>query len=233
MATLDTPSSSDDLYDARDDEVSAYRPLFQGDVLSDVVLAEFGDELKTIMVLSHPCSIRQGPTLRDRITVAPVDARPTRISNKTWADSYFALMPLPGLFPTEDDSPFRYVDFNQVTSMRSEALRSGRRVACLSEYGVQLLQQRHVFHYTRVLVDLPTIHRALAPTFIEMELEQDWVEATVGAASCAADAIVRASTAFQDYLGPASSERRSLLKDPARRSIVVSETRKEIRKRFG
>jgi hypothetical protein len=69
-----------------------------------------------------------------------------------------------------------------------------------------------------------------------MELEQDWIEAADGAESgeeARSTAVSRASAAFQEYLGPGSSERRSLLKDPARRSIVVSETRKEIKRRFG
>jgi hypothetical protein len=120
MATLDAPSVSDDLYDSRGDEVSAYRPVFTGDIFLDVALADTGNEPKTVMVLSHPCSMRQGSTLRDRLTVAPVDSRSTKISLKSWTTGHYALMPLPALFPEEDDQPFRYVD-----STKSPAYRHG------------------------------------------------------------------------------------------------------------
>jgi hypothetical protein len=62
----------DALYDERTD-VSRARPLLQGDVLDGVVLPGFGEEPMKVQIVAHPCAMRRGADLAQRVTVAPVE----------------------------------------------------------------------------------------------------------------------------------------------------------------
>ena len=57
----------------------------------------------------------------------------------------------------------------------SPSLLSEHRVACLSPYGIHLLQQRFIWYLTRFLVPTHRLAEATAAVFEEAELEEEWV----------------------------------------------------------
>lgn len=236
MASLDAPSSSAEIYDSRGDEVEIVRPLFQGDVFAGVVLPGISDVARLAMIVSHPCSMRANGQLADFVTVASVDGRSSPMPLSKWSNSFYRAMPLPDLMPEACNDPFYYVNLNMLGTIRSSALDRTKRIACLSEFGVQLLQQRHVFNATRVVVDIQTIYRELAPLFTELELGYDWAAAAVSKVQPAGAEEVQfadqAERDFQEFMGPGSGPLRANLKDEAKRSLVRTEVRREIQRRF-
>ncbi|MGW5137560.1 hypothetical protein ACWEPH_00615, partial [Nocardia beijingensis] len=67
MARIDAAS----LYDEKND-VSWARPILQGDVFRDVELPGFSDGPYVVQVVAHPCAMRRGAEVAERVTVAPV-----------------------------------------------------------------------------------------------------------------------------------------------------------------
>ncbi|XTZ13758.1 hypothetical protein ACQSSU_19835 [Micromonospora echinospora] len=236
MASLDDPSSAADIYDSRGDEVEVVRPLFQGDIFTDVVLPGISDDSRMAMIVSHPCSMRTNGEVAEFVTVASVDSRSSPIPLHKWSSSFYRAMPLPDLILKEDNNPFYYVNLNMVSTIRSSTLDRTKRMACLSEYGVQLLQQRYVFNLTRVVVESQTIYRELAPLFAELELGYDWTAAAMSKAPPASTEEVafaeQAERDFQEFIGPGGSILRANLKDETKRSLARTEVRREIQRRF-
>lgn len=236
MKLLDAPGHSDELYYSRADEVTPARPLFTGDVFTDCPLPGIGDLAKFAMILSHPCSMRAGPRLAKFVIMAAVQPSQNPVPNAAWAKGHYRFMPLPGLIPDAQDRPFYCVNLNLLSTMRSAEIRKACRVACLSEYGIELLQQRHIFNSTRVCVDLPTIHQELTHLFVEAELTEDWATAAIAREDYIGDDTAhlaeQAEQDLQAFLGPADSPRRRNLKDPTKRSLVVREVRREMQNRY-
>lgn len=233
MADLDVPGNEGELYHSLGDDVSLGRPLFQGDILNGIIMPGLSDEAGLVMIISHPCSMRAGAALKPYVTVAAVKPRKNAIPARKWANSHYSVLPLPELGESIASTDFFYVDFNLVASIRSETIDLKARIACLSEYGVQLLQQRHVFHLTRVRVDLSIIRQQLAPTFAEVELGQDWIEAAVDVDVDSVTLLDQLAAAEQDFDAFLKLEdRRSRLRDETRRSGVRTEVRREIRRKF-
>src|SRR6266498_1119277 len=158
MADLDAPESPDELYEARGDEVSLARPILQGDVFDGIELPGLGADPGLALILSHACSMRAGPRLKPFVTMGRIKQRSQQIRLEDWSDGYLYALPLPELQNPGAEDLFFYADFNEISAVRSESLDRQKRVACLSSVGLQLLQQRQAFHYTRVKVDLGRIH---------------------------------------------------------------------------
>lgn len=237
MSDLDAPNTAGELYEARADEVTIARPILQGDVFKDVSLPGLDDGSNCAIVLSHACSMRQGTKLRDRITMARVEQASEQLSLSEWPRKFFYVMPLPELTGSEDNDYSYRADFNQVTSVRSETLERSKRIACLSDLGLQLMLQRQVYHYTRVYIDLPTIHRELASVLTEIELCQDWVEEALEAndeTGGSLSVVLEQEGRFQDFLGGPRDEaaNRQLLKSPNRHAQLRRIVRDEIKTRF-
>lgn len=229
MGDLDAPDSVAEIYDSRADEVSLARLVFQGDIFEGVVMRGLSDEPRRVMVMSHPCSMRAGPRLKPHLVVASVESGREIIPLNKWRGSHYAKFPLPEVAAQNGDHLF--ADFSLIATVRSSDLDRHLRIACLSERGIQLLQQRHVFYLTRVKVDLFRIHQQLAPNFAEAELGQEWVEAAVDLSdSDALDRIDAAEADFDAFLR--QEDRRGRLGDETRRSGVRREVRTEIARRF-
>lgn len=162
------------LYRARGGEVEPHRPLFTGDVFADVPLAGSTETVKprTVLVIQHPCAMRtNGYELVLRLLVAEVrHHRP--LTAEEWTQ-FGKLMPLPNLFPDiEGRRCHQAAFFDQLHLAEARALT--RRVACLSQFGVNLLLQRWVNHNSRVVVPTFEFNRATAGVFEEADLIEDW-----------------------------------------------------------
>lgn len=194
------------LYDERGD-VAGSRPIFQGDVFQDVVLPGFGDEPRLVQVVAHPCSMREGPRLRPRITVSPV-AEFNKVAGAGW-DGNLRVMPLADL---RDGRHFasKFVD---TTAAPSELLTLDRRVATLSDRGIYVLQQRLIKHYTRFDVDIPALARETAPVLWEMHQQRDWIETVLDdEADWTPENLEVEEIAFDNWLREGDPSRRQLLK---------------------
>ena len=69
---LEIPADLAAIWRARADEVERSRPLIQGDVFDGVVLPGLEDEPGLTMIVDHPCSMRRGALLRERIQMVRV-----------------------------------------------------------------------------------------------------------------------------------------------------------------
>ncbi len=135
MAELESPASADELYLYRGDEVPRTRPMFQGDVFDDIEIPGFEDGPGLAMVITHGCTMRQGPALRDRLVVARVFPSPAIAL--PWKGN-FRTMPLPALIPDAAQGHWA-LNFEDLGAVPSKDLDLTKRVACLDDRGVVLL----------------------------------------------------------------------------------------------
>lgn len=177
-STLEAPEAEELLYHSRGSEVVPTRPILTGDVFSDVEIPGIDDDAALAIVLTHPCAMRKdGVRLADRIFVARVGPHHTVPLHK-WGTSEFKVMPLPELLPGEVPHAARFSDAGMV---QSNALRLDARLACLSQSGINLLQQRLIWHLTRFAAPTFRLHEACIGVFREVELHDEWAEELVEA----------------------------------------------------
>jgi hypothetical protein len=223
---LDAPISNDSLYLARGEDVNELRPLMQGDVFSDVAVPGLDDEPANILILTHPCSMRHGPHLADRLLVARVRTAGL-VTTEQWRSGHFRKMPLPDLGGSASGD-HHAAEFEDVGALASDALVPGARVACLDPYGIGLLQQRFVHYLTRVVVPLDKLSVVCGPVFAEADLLEEWIEAAVAvgrpvpAAEESFDAFIR------DASRPGGRSLQDDLKDPLKRAAVTRAVRNRI-----
>ena len=206
------------LYDERG-TVSLARPLLQGDVFTGIVLPGFGDDPRTVQVIAHPCAMRRGPDLTERVTVAPVEPHSLVTGQSGW-DGNLRVMPLPEL---RDSSHFatRFVD---ATAAPSELLVRSNRIATLSNRGILILQQRLTKHYTRVEMEIELLRRESAPVLTEAELQWSWVEDVLSSEELEDEAAVeQESASFDAWLSEGQPSRRAQLQ----REVTHSDMRRE------
>jgi len=225
VADLESPSSPDELYRYRGDEVLLARPVFQGDVFENVAIPGFDDGPGLAIVLTHACTMRgPGGMLKDRLLVGRVTVSD---SPKRWRGD-FAFMPLPELTPGEGSANW-CVSLEDVGALRAGLLDVNRRIACLSDRGVVLLQQRQAHHFTRYVVETSVLYEQTGPALLEAELMEDWLDAHLrDVAERDWTAAHEAQTrAFDEYF----AQYRQAAKEPSRWSSIRSAVRTELASR--
>lgn len=229
MTDLDAPDEPGDLYEARGD-VPLASPIMQGDVFDHVAVPGLSEHPLTVAVVMHPCSMRSGAQLRSKITVAAVRSY-QRLPDSDWRTGHVNVMPLPHLRNTDD---WYAIDFREIATVSSVALSRRARVACCSQQGILLLQQRFTFHLTRLVVPLPNLHEVSLPIFTESELLTDWVEAALDATPGGDEeaTINDADKAFHAYLDEDDRRQRTRLQQPHLHSDLRRECRREITHRY-
>lgn len=151
---LDSPGSAEDLYLDRGAPVEPWRPIMTGDVFAGVQIPGC-DEHELVMILAHPCSLRRGVKLVDRVQALPVVPHPD-ISLDAWKGHY-RVLPLPELKGEGTDAyAARLSEFGMVASSELEL---DKRLSCLAELGIVLLQQRFFHNQSRVKVARDTLFR--------------------------------------------------------------------------
>lgn len=213
---LETWAEPAQLYRARGNEVELHRPLFTGDVLEDVAIPGVQDTGRAIVV-AHPCAMRAGPTMADRVLVAAVEHAATAAPSQ-WTTGFFDRMPLPDL-----PSGFHVAWLDRIGRASSADLVGATRIACLSPVGVNLLQQRLVFHLTRFAVPTRQLWDAFGHTYEEADMLEEWLEDV-------ADQDEQTST-FEAWVRDGDPSRQSRLKDPQQRASVRAELRTAIKQR--
>jgi hypothetical protein len=208
---LDTYSNSDDLYLARGDEVNPNRPVFTGDVFRDVPIPGV-QEAGMALVVAHPCSFRVGEgQLADRLLVARVEPT-TKQGPNAWRTRFLDRMPLADL-----DGPGYWVgQLDYVGRSLTADLLATERMACLSAFGANMLQQRLTCHLTRAEIPTATFNEAFAHTFDEADLLEDWNDTLIAAGWTPA----MATTEFENHIRSGDPSLQSRLQDAQQRSSV-------------
>lgn len=144
------------------------RPICQGDVFEGIDVAPF-DPAPYAMVLTHPCSMRRGPVLRPFVSVAAVRRTGEPVAALFERNGH--VMPLPDLCGADS-----FAALDEMVAVRTSNLNLTGRVACLDDYGISILQQRHIRHMTRYVVEIEALHEVNAPVLLELELLEAWRE---------------------------------------------------------
>ena len=209
---LECPESASDLYlAASPEEVEAARPVLTGDVFPGVVIPGVdGDGLG--IVLTHPCSMRvDGVRLARRLFMVRVSPS-EEIPPSKWGAGNFKVMPLPGL-----KGEHHSARFDEMGLVEAVALPTTERVACMTPYGVNLLQQRFIWYLTRFLVPTHRLGEASEAVFEEADLEEGWVAHAVDQGGDPDEA----ARAFHDWIRSADDSgiaRQKQLEEPQKRA---------------
>jgi hypothetical protein len=215
----------EELYDQRGD-VAWARPLLQGDVFDGIVLPGFGEKPMKVQIVSHPCAMRTGANLTQRVTVAPVEPH-AAVSGTAW-DGSLRIMPLAELSHGEHFAT-RFVD---ITAAPGQLLTRPRRIATLSHLGIYVLQQRLIKHYTRVEMPLELLRRESAAVLTEAVLQWDWLEEVLTDAELGNESAIEAEAkVFDNWLGEGSPSCRELLRHEVHHSDVRRRVRHASRER--
>jgi hypothetical protein len=218
---LDQPADDDDIYEARGAEVSPARPLLTGDVLRGVPFGGADDQ--TVMVVAHPCTMRLGVVLAEKVVCARV-ARYPYVATPAWSEGHMRVCPLPSLL----DGAHYACHLDDLCTVEADPLANGERIACLQQRAVFLLQQRLIACMTRCRVELATIRLSMGGVLAEAELQEEWVE-RLSEDLHDAGANETEVAAFDSFIS--DRNRREALGDGNRRSQVIRETTREIRER--
>lgn len=225
----DTPAHWSKLYRSRgDEEVAPHRPTFTGDVFQGAKVISPGGEEQTTdaMVVQHPCALRSdGVKLNPGILIAEVrDFQ--EIPSQTWG-GFLKRMPLPDLAPVEGGPPLHRAAFFDVVHVAS-AERLGKRIASMSQFGVNLMLQRWVHHNSRVVVPTVTYNEQTSGVFEEADLVEEWCYELDGLID--PDQATRDAVAWLRQPGTAGHEmRQKLLDDPQQRSQIRMDMRAHLR----
>lgn len=161
-SNLETPDRPDAIYTAIGEDVDIFRPVFTGDVYTL-------PDGRRVMIIQHPCALRRGTNLIDRLLVAEV-SQSNRLP-EDWAAGHFKIMPLPGLLGSSLDFSANFINLDLISS---DELTPQTRVASLSLVGVNLLLQRWVHHNSRVVIPTITYSEQTIGPFEEADLAADW-----------------------------------------------------------
>lgn len=203
-APLEEPRSADDLYLARSAEaggvpVSVYRPIITGDVFRSVDIPgvghQDGDQERLAIVVSHPCSMRNGSRIKDHVqALRVVKAEPIKLEE--WPKRYYDRMPLPDLTVVIDPDDVSGDDpeadlaartdegahaalFEFRGCVKTEELHLDKRIASLTDQGIAFLHQRMAHDETRYAPSVDELVTVCAPVFAEIELWEQWNERLV------------------------------------------------------
>lgn len=235
---LGRPASEEDLYLARGADVEPFRPVLQGDIFSSVVIPGVDVEHGYAMLASHPCSMRQGASLRPRLQMIPVVTYQD-VPFQQWPLSQYRVFPLPHLDPARPSRHFAAM-YEEVGMVKAVELTPDRRAACLSERGILLFQQRQIYNASRADISLATLEEASAAVLAEAELLEDWNRALLNRRVETGEEVISALAAeaaeFEAILSsPPEGEDASLrdmLKIQHRRPNVRRVVRREIMRRL-
>ncbi len=220
---LECPASASDLYlAASPEEVEAARPVLTGDVFPGVTVPGADGEGLAI-VLTHPCSMRvDGVRLTKRLIMVRV-APGEEIRFNRWRTGYFKVMPLPGLTGAHHSARF-----DEMGLVESAALPTTERVACMTPYGVNLLQQRFIWYLTRFLVPTYRLGEASDAVFEEADMEEEWVAHAIDKGEDPG----KAAQAFHDWIrssDESGANRQHQIKAPQRRAGLRRQMRSHLR----
>lgn len=222
----------DELFDFRGTNngvslVPLTRPYQQGDVFCDVEIPGVENPSKLAMLFLHPCTMRSGVSLRTQVTVAAVTVFTKKkvIPGDTyWEKDHYNLMPLPDMDGKQKST--YAADFLLLGTVKSRDLDRSKRIAGLTFEGQQVLHQRTIHHFSRLIPMLDDLEKATRPVELEIQAQTLWVEAAAAKSKSIADAEVE----FTRWMN--QNDRRQRLETPYAHT-VLSETAQERVRLYG
>lgn len=109
----------------------------------------------------------------------------------------------------------------QISSPSTKSLLNENRVAAMTDTGIQLLQQRMVYHLSRVIIDLVELAEQSAPILAEVDLHEEWVT----------DLGEAVEPEFHQFLDADDRKLREWLIEVHTRPQAIKAVRQEIRRR--
>lgn len=202
---------------------SEYRPIFMGDMFGDVPVMKMRtggnppvtdpivySERRTVMALTYPCEMYEGPRMTRVQSVAPLlEASRVGIGPEWRAPYHFC--------PVADpfgDGILWAVDFRTITPVDRAYLTLANRVAAVTEDGWATVRQRLTTYFSRVIPATDRLVEAGRAAWAEVELWERWNRSG------------RNSGEFQSWLDAPSSAgtiRRELLEEAS--DLVAQELR--------
>lgn len=205
-----------------------HRPIFTGDVFEQVRAQGLGQtRTKNVIVLQHPCALRSnGMDLQPRLMVGEVRQHKV-IPVEEWT-GYFSKMPLPDLNPgVTSGKRHQAAFFDEPYLVGPDDLDLDKRVACMSQTGVNLLLQRWVHHNSRAVIPTATYQEVSSPAYEETDLIEEWVEERLEVGLDLREATVEAVKWLREDTGGVMRQR--LLEEPQSRSNVRQQLRVALR----
>jgi hypothetical protein len=159
-----------------DDCVPLTIPYRQGDVFRGLELpplnAPEGGHLA--MLFMHPCTMREGVTLRDFVNVVRVRkfGKGSSRDATRWEEGNYSEIPLKRLKSNRD---VYVAEMSSIWTVPASSLPRTSRIASLTDAGLLAIQHRLIFHLTRLAIgyeELAQVNRAL---LAELEMQHGWV----------------------------------------------------------
>lgn len=206
-------------------------PVQQGDVFLGVNVPGIDppeSDPPLAMVFMHPCVMRRGPVLAERITVFSVRQMTAKPKTYETYVGHYSGMPLPDLFAT--GKGVHMGQFQLVGTVPGTSLDRSHRVVSLSKEGRWLLQQRAIHHFTRHAVPVGDLRLCTLGVEREVELLTNWCEAASAEQGETAAVVAAAEVAFDAFLS--EDDRRARLSDEEAVTTVTAEVQREIGQRY-
>jgi hypothetical protein len=209
---LATYEAAGELYLARGDDVNPNRPVFTGDVYHNVAIPGVQDKGMGLVV-AHPCSFRIGDgQLAERVLTASVESV-AKQGPRAWTKMFSDRMPLTDL---EGEHSYWAGHLDKIGRALASDLLATERLACLSAFGVNMLQQRLTYYLTRAQIPTATFNEAFGHTFDEAELLEEWTDTLVDAGQTKEEAAME----FETFVREGNPSLQDKLRDPQHRSAV-------------
>ena len=224
------------MYRDQGDDVPRARPLLTGDILSGLHLEGRNGitEERMVIIMQHPCSMRtNGVDLAWRIQAVEVlPHEPIKAS--MWQRGNFHFMPFPDLLGGNYAA-----DFDLPYLLTPDQIQQAKRVATLSQTGLNLLLQRNVHYASRVVVPTAQLQEVTSAFMEEADLCEEWCEELWDSEDTDTlynvdETIRHLASEFTTWIRGKDNygiRRQDRLSDPQARSAVRKEMRKKLRTR--
>jgi hypothetical protein len=166
---LIAPEGDDELFDC-EDEALALKPVMTGDVFVGVIVPGEPDPVD-LMIAGHPCTIRRGAVLAERVPCARI-VRHQSVPYERWPSYDKNHFPLSSAARTGEARCVALWDW--LAAPAGELLRSRRR-ATLQDQGIYIFLQRLIHSLSRFAPPLSVLREASGHVLAEAELEYSWM----------------------------------------------------------
>jgi hypothetical protein len=166
---LAAPEDDDEILDV-DPDALALKPVMTGDAFVGVSVPGEPQPID-VMVAGHPCTIRRGAVLAERVPcIQIVDHQAVPYERwPTYDKNHFPLSDAAGLGAGRCASVWEWV-----AVPKGELLRARRRLT-LQDQGIYIFQQRLIHSFSRFVPPMTALKEASGHVLAEAELEYSWV----------------------------------------------------------
>jgi hypothetical protein len=169
IGELIAPEGDDELFDS-DEEALALKPVMTGDIFVGVNVPGEADSVD-LMIAGHPCTIRMGALLVERVPCARIVDHQS-VPYHRWPSYDKSHFPLSGAAGVGNGRCVSLWDW--LAAPAEELLRSRRR-ATLQDQGIHIFLQRLIHSFSRFAPPLSVLREASGHVLAEAELEYTWM----------------------------------------------------------